>query len=158
VGEEIQRNALSADELRCLAALLDVLIPPRQDGDLPGAGQLGIAKHLQSELDDDPGFLAAMRSGLAALEDRARTAGATHFAALDAPARVEALQAVAGAQPGFLPGVLFHTYVGYYRDDRVLRALGLEARPPFPEGYALEPGDLDRLDAVRRRPRMWREC
>ena len=45
----------------------------------------------------------------------------------------------------------------YYRDDRVMRALGLEPRPPFPKGRVLEQGDWSLLDAVRGRPRMWRD-
>ena len=45
----------------------------------------------------------------------------------------------------------------YYRDDRVLRSLGLELRAPFPKGYTLEQGDWSLLDAVRGRPRMWRD-
>ena len=45
----------------------------------------------------------------------------------------------------------------YYRDDRVLLALKLEARPPFPQGYTLEQGDWSLLDAVRRRPPFWRD-
>ena len=45
----------------------------------------------------------------------------------------------------------------YYRDDRVVRSLGLEPRPPFPKGHVLEQGDWSLLDAVRGRPRMWRD-
>lgn len=45
----------------------------------------------------------------------------------------------------------------YYRDDRVLRSLGLEARPPFPKGHTLEQGDWSLLDAVRARPKLWRD-
>ena len=44
----------------------------------------------------------------------------------------------------------------YYRDDRVLRSLGLELRPPFPGGYTLEQGDWSLLDPVKARPSMWR--
>ncbi len=40
----------------------------------------------------------------------------------------------------------------YYRDDRVLRSLGLELRPPFPKGYPLEQGDWSLLDPVKARP------
>ncbi len=40
----------------------------------------------------------------------------------------------------------------YYRDDRVLRSLGLELRAPFPKGYALEQGDWALLDPVKARP------
>ena len=36
----------------------------------------------------------------------------------------------------------------YYRDDRVMRALGLEPRPPYPKGHVLEQGDRALLDVV----------
>jgi hypothetical protein len=45
----------------------------------------------------------------------------------------------------------------YYRDDRVLRSLGVEPRPPFPKGHTLEQGDWSLLDAVRGRPKLWRD-
>ena len=45
----------------------------------------------------------------------------------------------------------------YYRDDRVLRALGHEARPPFPKGYVVEQGDWSLVDAVRTRAPFWRD-
>jgi hypothetical protein len=44
----------------------------------------------------------------------------------------------------------------YYRDDRVLRSLGLELRPPFPKGYELEAGDWSLLDPVKARPSVLR--
>jgi hypothetical protein len=147
---EAERNALTR--------VLDALIPPREDGRLPGAGELGVTRHLEEVMAREPELRAAVRSGLAALDAWARRAGAADFLDLAPAARVEALEAVAAEQPGFLPGLIFHTYVGYYRHDRVVQALGLEARPPFPRGYPLEPGDLGRLEAVRRRPRLWRDA
>ncbi|HEY2033553.1 MAG TPA: hypothetical protein VGH02_07665, partial [Rhizomicrobium sp.] len=45
----------------------------------------------------------------------------------------------------------------YYRDERVVRSLGLEPRPPFPKGHALEHGDWSLLDPVKARPTMWRQ-
>jgi hypothetical protein len=68
------------------------------------------------------------------------------------------LNEIATTEPGFLPGLIFHTYAGYYQNGRVMEALGLEPRPPHPAGYEMEPGDLTLLEAVRRRPRMYREC
>ena len=44
----------------------------------------------------------------------------------------------------------------YYREDRVVRSLGLEPRPPYPKGHVLEDGDWSLLDPVRVRPPMWR--
>jgi hypothetical protein len=45
----------------------------------------------------------------------------------------------------------------YYRDDRVLVAIGHEARSPFPKGYEVEQGDWSLLDKVRERPQLWRD-
>ncbi len=45
----------------------------------------------------------------------------------------------------------------YYRDDRVVRSLGLEPRPPYPRGYVLDDGDWSLLGPVRARPPFWRQ-
>jgi hypothetical protein len=45
----------------------------------------------------------------------------------------------------------------YYRDDRVMRSLGLEPRPPFPKGHVVEQGDWSLLDPVRARAPMYRQ-
>ena len=45
----------------------------------------------------------------------------------------------------------------YYRDDRVMRSLGMEPRPPFPKGLEVEQGDWSLLDPVRERPKFYRE-
>jgi hypothetical protein len=44
----------------------------------------------------------------------------------------------------------------YYRDDRVMRSLGMETRPPFPKGFEVEQGDWSLLDPVRARPKFYR--
>lgn len=45
----------------------------------------------------------------------------------------------------------------YYRDDRVMASIGMEARPPFPEGYEVEQGDWSLLDPVRARGKIYRD-
>jgi hypothetical protein len=44
----------------------------------------------------------------------------------------------------------------YYQNDRVLKAIGMEARPPFPQGYPLEEGDMALLIPVYERGRIYR--
>ncbi|HSI02694.1 MAG TPA: hypothetical protein VLA02_18980, partial [Reyranella sp.] len=94
-----------------------------------------------------------VRAALAAIS--AKAAGG--FAALDRVAR-EALindwYAVGGTPAAALGRLIL---AAYYRDDRVLLALGLEARPPFPKGYVVEQGDWSLLDGVRKRPSLWRD-
>ena len=45
----------------------------------------------------------------------------------------------------------------YYRDKRVMCAMGLEPRPPYPQGREVEQGDWSLLDVMRGRPRMCRD-
>ena len=45
----------------------------------------------------------------------------------------------------------------YYRDDRVVRSLGMEPRPPFPKGFEVEQGVWSLLDPVRARPTLYRD-
>ncbi len=142
------------EDRRTLTAVLDQLIPARPDGSLPGAGALGLAEPVAQKLGDG---MAAVREGLAALEEGARAAGATRFDELDDEQAVAALNALGATHPGFLPGLVFHTYTTYYHEARVIEQLGVPPRPPHPEGYALELGDLGPLAAVRERGRLYRE-
>jgi len=51
-----------------------------------------------------------------------------------------------------------HILLCYYRDDRVMRSLGIEPRPPFPGGFAVEQGDWSLLDPVKARAPFWRQA
>jgi hypothetical protein len=46
----------------------------------------------------------------------------------------------------------------YYRDDRVMRSLGMEVRAPFPKGFEVEQGDWSLLDPVRARAAFYRHA
>jgi hypothetical protein len=46
----------------------------------------------------------------------------------------------------------------YYQHPKALEGLGLEPRPPHPKGYDLEPGNLDALERVRARGKLWRDA
>lgn len=148
--------ALSPEDARTLAAVLDEIIPPSDDGRLPGAGEVGLVAHIEAVVERSPDLRPAVEQGLAALRSRADGAGAA-FEALDAEARAEILAALATEQPAFLPALVFQTFAGYYQQGSVLEALGLEPRPPHPKGHALELGDLSLLDPVRARGRRYRE-
>ena len=77
-------------------------------------------------------------------------------AALDATRRGEVaakLRAGGGTPVSVLTRVVL---LCYYRDDRVMVSLGLEARPPFPKGHVLDQGDWSMLDPVRARQPFWR--
>jgi hypothetical protein len=135
------------DDLRVIAAMM---IPASSDYDVPGADDPIIQADILATLGRDG------RSVAAALDHLARLAGQP-LAELDASRR-EAVAREFRASGGTPAATLIRVVLQcYYRDDRVLRSLNLELRPPFPKGYTLEQGDWSLLDPVKARAPMWRK-
>jgi hypothetical protein len=133
-------------DLRCLAGMI---IPPSAKYRVPGADDATIFADIVNSIGRDR---SEVRAALATL----RTLGGGRFAALDAARRGEVatkLRAEGGAPISVLTRIVL---LCYYRDDRVMLSLGLEARPPFPKGHVLEQGDWSLLDPVRARKPFWR--
>ena len=158
MSEDTGKSGFSDAERRTLSSILDTLIPSRGEDDMPGAGEIGLAAHVEQALQQTPEILPLIAHGLATLDEIARGRGARDFSGLAGRDRAFALIDLAMQQPELLPALVFHTYLGYYQHDEVVEVLGLEPRPPHPEGYEVETGDLGLLDPVRQRPRLYREC
>ena len=144
-------KALSPAQVDDLCIIAGLMIPASDEFDVPGANDPLIQADILATLGRDTTLVAE------ALEKLARIAG-WQLAALD-PAQQKAAAMELRTQGG--PAVATLTRVVlqcYYRDDRVVRSLGLELRPPYPKGHVLEDGDWSLLDPVRRRPPMWRRA
>ena len=127
------------------------MIPASEEFAVPGADDAAIFADIVGSLGRDADSVRAALTRLAALADGA-------FAELDA-ARLEAVaQAFLSSDAPEVATLGRVILQCYYRDDRVMRSLGLEPRPPFPKGHVLEQGDWSLLDAVRARPKMWRDA
>ena len=151
MSEETHEPQLSDEQQHLLTTLLDEIIPPSSDGRLPGAGEAGVVSYLEQVLQRTPGLLPVITSGLSSIGDLAGGRGSQSFGALSSQDRREVLTELGTTQPAFIPTLVLHTYAGYYQDARVVKALGLEARPPFPKGHDVEPTDFTLLDPVRQR-------
>ena len=135
-----------SEDLRIIAG---IMIPASSEFDVPGADDPAVQADIVATLGRDRGLVRE------ALDRLARLAGAP-LAALDEAGReaaAMALRAEGGAAVATLTRVVLQCY---YRDDRVVRSLGLEPRPPHPKGHPLEDGDWSLLDPVRARPPTWR--
>ena len=131
-----QRN-----DLRTVAAMI---IPASDEYKVPGADDPAVQADMLAALGRDTALVKQ------ALDHLARLAGKP-LAELDAAKRdaiANEFRATGGGAAATLVRVVLQCY---YRDDRVLRSLGLELRAPFPKGYALEQGDWALLDPVRAR-------
>ena len=143
-------NALTPAQRDDLRVVAGMMIPESAEYQVPGADDAAIQADILATMGrDTPMVFAALDhlarlagSPLAQLDDTGRDAVASEF------------RASGGAPAATLSRVILQCY---YRDDRVLRSLNLELRPPFPKGYELEQGDWSLLDPVKARPPMWRK-
>jgi hypothetical protein len=129
------------DDLRVIAGMM---IPESDEYKVPGAGDAAIQGDILATLGRDTKMVSA------ALDHLAKLAGKP-LAELDDAKRdavVTEFRASGGAPAATLARVILQCY---YRDDRVLRSLGLELRAPFPKGHVLPEGDWSLLDPVRAR-------
>jgi hypothetical protein len=134
-------TAAQRDDLRVIAGMM---IPESDEYKVPGADDATIQGDILATLGRDTKMVSAALDHiatlagkpLAELDDAKRDAVVTEF------------RTSGGAPAATLARVILQCY---YRDDRVLRSLGLELRAPFPKGHVLPEGDWSLLDPVRAR-------
>jgi hypothetical protein len=144
------KTGLTEQETSDLRSVAATTIPASTEFDLPGADDPVIFADILASLGRD---LPHVRQALAAIA--AETNGA--FATWDQDRR-EACIAAFYPRGGSAAATLGRVILAcYYRDDRVLRSIGHEPRPPFPKGNTIDQGDWSLLDTVRNRPPFWRD-
>jgi hypothetical protein len=141
---------LTPAELRDLRRLAAFMVPASAEYDVPGADDEAIFTDIVHSLGRDRD---AVRRALAMLRELA----GGDFTGLDQAKAEAAAMTLLGHRGPVVTALRRAVLQCYYRDDRVIGALGLEPRPPYPKGNVLEQGDWSLLDAVRGRPRMWRD-
>jgi hypothetical protein len=140
---------LTADETRSLRCVAGMMIPASIAHGVPGADEDTIFTDIVGSIGRD---IAQVKQALQHLD---RLAGGV-FADRDLATRhiaAEAFQKDGGVELTALNRVVVQCY---YRDDRVMRSLGMDVRAPFPKGFEVEQGDWSLLDPVRLRPPFYR--
>ena len=139
MSESYQLTRAQRDDLRTIAAMI---VPASDEYKVPGADDPAIQADMLATLGRDTGLV------IAALDHLARLAGGplAELAAAKRDAVALKFRKNGGAAAATLVRVVLQCY---YRDDRVLRSLGLELRAPFPKGYVLPDGDWSLLDPVK---------
>jgi hypothetical protein len=144
------KNAeLTAEQVRDFRALAGMIIPPSATYDVPGADDERIFNDILKSLERDHDDVCRALAQLASLAGGA-------FADLEPGRRAEVAATLRQTGGAPLVALVRVVLLCYYRDDRVMRSLGQEPRPPFPKGHVVEQGDWSLLDPVRKRPRIYR--
>jgi len=138
-----------------LDLVLNLIVPPSADGRMPGAAEVGVPAYLSAEA---PDALPELLQELEQLERRALERFARGFAQLGQGERQTLVGELRAQAPSFMSRLAQETLACYYQHERVLAGLGREARPPYPKGYQVAPGDLSLLDPVRARGKIYRDA
>jgi len=142
-------SPLTAAEARDLLAFAGTMIPASERYGAPGADDKVIFAEIAGSLGRDRDDIGLALARLAVLSGGV-------FADLPAERRLAVanqLRAEGGLPLAALTRVIL---LCYYRDDRVMRSLGQEPRPPFPLGHVVEQGDWSLLDPVKKRTPFYR--
>lgn len=135
-------TTLSEPERERLRRIAAMIVPASAEFAVPGADDAAIFAEIVT---DAEAKIAETRAAIAAVDA---------LGDLDAAAMGAALQKTAPEAAAHLQVIVTQCY---YRDPRVLEAIGVEPRPPFPKGYEVGQGDFSLLDPVRARGPIWRE-
>ena len=143
-------------QVQGLAALVEMIIPASEDYGVPGAGDGIIFADILSTTAPQHEAVAAALSALNAV---AEATGGQNFATISAAGGdgENIAASFRDQHPKAAELLATITVQCYYRDDRVMRALNMEVRPPFPDGFTVDQGDWTLLDPVRNRPELYRK-
>ena len=144
------RAELTTAELRDLRRLAGFMVPASAEYGVPGADDEAIFADIIRSLGRDK---IHVRKALGVLREIA----GGDFTELDETKAEAAAMAMLSHEGPEMTALGRAALQCYYRDDRVLRALGIEPRALYPKGRTLEQGDWSLLDMVRGRPRLWRD-
>ena len=133
---------------------MDELIPPSEDGKIPGAGALGVADFLPTAQAYAPDPAGSVQTILDAVSD--------DFVALPRDEKVATLKRVEAAQGQDFETLVRLTYMGYYSRPDTRPYVGVGAHPIHPNGYPVDRESdamMDELTApVRARGKAYRDA
>ncbi|MCB8822528.1 hypothetical protein [Microvirga rosea] len=143
-------DELTGPEQETLRCVVSHMIPPSEELGLPGATDPAIFADILRSIGRD---LPALRRSLQTVNEMAGGPLNT-LPSSEQSAVLGTLRSSHADLAGILETV---TVRCYYRDDRVMTSLGMEARPPFPLGFEVPQGDWSLLEPVRLRGKIYRD-
>ncbi len=146
---------LSQKQQRILSSVLDCIIP--KTGVLPGAGELGVAEHVEGVSGTTQHNRRRLSEGLKAIDVNSFMMYAREFDDLSDDEKICLLQRLESELPDFFQLLIKETYSGYYTNFKILKAKGLRIQVPQPEGFKLNEFDLSLLVNVQKRSKFYRD-
>jgi hypothetical protein len=148
----IAPGMLNEEQERTLNVLLNLIIPPSEDGKMPSAADVGFFAYMHNE-----NLYSWIREGLLSIGEETHNMYGKEFSVLSGSEQTQLIDRLRRKLFRFFSNLATQVMLCYYQHDHVLEAIGLEARPPFPHGYLVADGDLTLLEAVYERGKIYRD-
>jgi hypothetical protein len=147
-------QTFSDAETTTLRSLVDMIIPASDEYMLPSANDEKIFADI---LLSAGAYQTKISRALSALEQICHDQFDHDFTELDTTEKSAAVDLFRQDYRAGSDLIATVTAQCYYRDDRIMAALDMETRPPFPEGYEVDEGNWSLLDPVRNLPPIYRK-
>lgn len=144
---------LTAAQRTIFDIVLDQIIPVDPMRGKPSAADVGVFEYIAGR---NPEAFVEIGRQLDELDELASSSYRKHYTELTRELQDETLNRLRAQDSRFLLALALQTVECYYLDSRVMTAIGLPTRSPYPEGYSVHRGDLTLLNPVRERGQIWR--
>lgn len=151
-NNKILSENLNIEQERTLISLLNLIIPPSEDDKMPGAADVDFSTYIRNE-----NLLSWIRDGLFSIVDESHNKFGREFSELSGSEQTQLIDSLKRRLFRFFSHLTTEIIKCYYQNNQVLKAIGLEARPPFPLGYQIAEGDLSLLEPVYKRGKIYRD-
>ena len=147
-----QIHIFSQSQIQTLTAALNRIIPG--EGEMPGAGDLGVARFIEGAAAGSPAKTRLFTQGLGTIEVTSSRLTGKAFSAATGREQDRTLQSMESSEPAFFDELVRQTYNGYYTDPSVFEAIGYSTPRPDIGG---QPDLLDEslLEKQRQRAPFW---
>ena len=142
---------LTQDDIKMLRVLVEDMVPKSEHYGVPGAGDDVIFKDILSEARRN---FSLVQKELRTLSEAAEQIFGKSYTRLEHNDRASVSEKfLDSTKEGAIVRIVLQCY---YRDDRVMRSLGMDPRPPFPSGHVIEDPDWSLLEGVRKKNKTYR--
>ncbi len=148
-------HPLTERQREYLNVVLALIVPAAPERGLPAGSEVGVLEYIRAH---SPDVLPEIAGQLDELDAVAQAGGVDSFGGGSASEQQGWVEQLRAADGSFLRRLAQQTMACYYQHDQVLLAIGMPARPPYPEGNEVVSGDLSLLDPVIARGKVYRDA
>jgi len=145
-------NTLDKEQNKTLKTVLNLIIPANEDYKMPSANDVGFYSYMENINSE-----SFIQEALITIIDESHNNYSREFSSLSADEQFQLVNVLKRKHNRLFINLTNHVFQCYYQNDNVLEAIGVEARPPFPNGYFVKEGELLLLESVYNRGKIYRD-